>query len=52
MKLIREIEVERVDELRAVLSGLPDDMNVYDAVGELLLIRIFEDRGVKHIEVS
>ncbi len=41
--LLREMEVETVGELKAVLSVLPDAMPVSDAVGELLCLRIYED---------
>jgi hypothetical protein len=51
-KLIREMEVETVGELKAVLSVLPDDMEVSDAVGELLCIRIYEEDGKKFMEIQ
>ena len=51
-KLIREMEVETVGELKAVLSVLSDSMPVSDAVGELLCLRIYEEDGVQFMEVA
>lgn len=41
--IVAEYEPQTVRELKAVLSNLPDDMPVSDALGELLCIRVFED---------
>lgn len=49
-KLIREIEVETVGDLRKELTTCPDDMEVADAVGELLILRIYEENGKKWLE--
>ena len=50
--LLREMEVETVFGLKAVLANLPDDMPVTDAVGELLCLRIYEEEGSKFMEVA
>ena len=51
-RMISEKEVQTVFELKQVLSVLPDDMPVTDAVGELLLLRIYEEDNVQTLEVS
>lgn len=50
--LIKEIEVDTVGELRLALATSPDNMSVYDAVGELLILRFYEDDGEKFLEVA
>lgn len=50
-KLINEIEVETMGELRQAMASLPDDFPIYDGVGELLCIRIFEEGTDKWAEV-
>lgn len=50
--LIKEVEVETVGELRRALTTCPDEMPVTDAVGELLIIRFYEDKGEKFLEVA
>lgn len=51
-KLIREIEVETVGDLRRALATCPDDMEVNDAVGELLCLRFYEIQGKQVLEVQ
>lgn len=51
-KLIREIEVETVGDLRRALATCPDDMEVTDAVGELLCLRFYEIQGKQVLEVQ
>lgn len=51
-KLIREIEVETVGDLRRALATCPDDMEVADAVGELLCLRFYEIQGKQVLEVQ
>lgn len=51
-KLIREIEVETVGDLRRALATCPDDMEVNDAVGELLCLRFYEIKGKQVLEVQ
>lgn len=53
-KLIKEIEVGTVGELRLALATSPDNMSFYDAVGELLILRFYEDEddGEKFLEVA
>ncbi len=43
VRLITEYEPQTVEELKAILGNLPDDMPVSDALGELLCIRVIED---------
>ena len=50
--LICEKEVETVGELKQLLATLSDDMPVFDSVGELLCIRIFEEEGAQTMEVA
>ena len=51
-RLLKEVEVETVGELRKALATCPDAMEVTDAVGELLILRFYEDKGQKFLEVA
>ena len=51
-RMISEKEVSTVFELKQVLSVLPDSMPVTDAVGELLLLRIYEVDNIQTLEVA
>ena len=50
--MMKEVDVSTIGELKAFLKDLPDEMEVFDAVGELLCVRIFEDVGMKFVEVA
>ena len=51
-RFICEMEVETVGELKTLLATLADDMPVTDAVGELLLLRIYEEENKQFLEVA
>jgi hypothetical protein len=51
-ELVKEIEVETVGELRKALATYPDCMPVYDAVGELLLLRVYRQGNQLQLEVA
>ncbi len=44
-RLVAEYEPQTVAELQAILTNLPYEMPVSDAMGELLCLRIYEDDG-------
>ncbi len=52
MQLIREVEVETVGELRRALATYPDDMPVFDAVGEMLVLRVYREGNQLQLEVA
>lgn len=51
-QLIREMEPINVAELKRALADLPDDMPVTDAIGECLLLRIYDIEGITTLEVG
>lgn len=51
LELIREIEVKTVGELCKALATYPDDMEVYNAIGELLMLRVCHEDGQLKLEV-
>lgn len=51
-RLIREIEAETVGELRKELATCSDDLEIFDSVGELLLMHVYEEDGKKWLEVQ
>ena len=50
--MTKEIEVETVGGLRRALTMCPDNMPVYDAVGELLILRIYEEDANGWVEAA
>jgi len=44
-KFVRNMDIQTVGELKAAMADLPDDLPVYDSLGELLCLRIYEDDG-------
>lgn len=50
--MMKEVDVSTVAELKAFLKDLPDETEVFDAVGELLCVRLFEDVGMQFLEVA
>lgn len=42
-RMTKELEVENVGDLRRALATCPDNMQVTDAMGELLILRFFEE---------
>lgn len=51
-KLIKEVEVDTVGDLRRALATCPDEMPVTDAVGELLILRFYEEDANKWVEAA
>ena len=50
--LVCDQNVETVGELRMLLDILPDTMPIYDAVGELLCVRVYEESGERFLEMA
>lgn len=51
-KFVCDMDVQTVGELKTLLDTLPDEMPVYDAMGELLCVRVFEEAGEKFLEMA
>ena len=51
-QLIIDIPIETVSELKTLLSVIPDEMPTSDANGNPMRVRVYEQDGAKHLEVT